>query len=177
MGPQRVRHNWVTELNWKAKVIYVYVYIHCSICVLTFLYIWTYTHSEGKNLKQLTRNKKLTGWKYREMLPMMIFRSETLDNGCFLNYILNIFQIFCIKHELCVYAWSLSCVWLFVTPWTEARQAPLSTVFSRQEHWSGLPCPPPGDLPNPEIEPRSPTLQADSLSSKPPGSPNMSDFC
>ena len=43
--------------------------------------------------------------------------------------------------------------------------------FSRRGYWSGLPCPPPGDLPNPGIEPRSPTLQADSLSSEPPGKP------
>ena len=43
--------------------------------------------------------------------------------------------------------------------------------FSRQEYWSGLPCPPPGDLPSPGIEPRSPTLQADSLLSEPPGKP------
>ena len=43
--------------------------------------------------------------------------------------------------------------------------------FSRQEYWSGLPCPPPGDLPNPGIEPRSPALQADSLPSEPPGKP------
>ena len=43
--------------------------------------------------------------------------------------------------------------------------------FSRQEYWSGLPCPPPGDLPNPGIEPRSPALQVDSLPSDPPGKP------
>ena len=43
--------------------------------------------------------------------------------------------------------------------------------FSRQEYWSGLPCPPPGDLPNPGIKPRSPRLQADSLPSEPPGKP------
>ena len=43
--------------------------------------------------------------------------------------------------------------------------------FSRQEYWSGLPCPPPGDPPNPEIELRSPTLQADSLPAEPPGKP------
>ena len=49
------------------------------------------------------------------------------------------------------------------TPWTIARQAPLSMEFSRQECWSGLPFPPPRDLPNPEIEPRSPALQEDSL--------------
>ena len=47
----------------------------------------------------------------------------------------------------------LSCVWLFVTPWTVAHQAPLSMGFSRQEYWSGLSCPPPGDLPNPGIKP------------------------
>ena len=44
-------------------------------------------------------------------------------------------------------------VWLFATTWTAARQAPLSMAFSRQEYWSGLPCPPPGDLPQPGIEP------------------------
>ena len=55
------------------------------------------------------------------------------------------------------------------TPWTVARQAPLSVGFSRREYWSGLPCTPPGDLPNPGIEPKSPTLQVDSLSSEPPG--------
>ena len=49
------------------------------------------------------------------------------------------------------------------TPWTVARQAPLSVGFFRQEHWSGLPFPSPGDLPDPGIEPGSPALQADSL--------------
>ena len=47
----------------------------------------------------------------------------------------------------------LNIVWLFVTPWTVARQAPLSTEFSRQEYWSELPLPPPEHLPNPGIEP------------------------
>ena len=50
-----------------------------------------------------------------------------------------------------------------MTPWTVTHQAPLSLEFSRQEYWSGLACPSPGDLPNPGIERRSPTLQADSL--------------
>ena len=49
-----------------------------------------------------------------------------------------------------------SCVQLFATPWTAACQAPLSMGFSRQECWSGLPFPPPGDLPDPGIEPMSP---------------------
>ena len=47
---------------------------------------------------------------------------------------------------------------LFVTPWTIVHQAPLSMGFSRQEYWSGLPFPSPGDLPDPGIEPKSPTL-------------------
>ena len=47
--------------------------------------------------------------------------------------------------------------------WTEACQAPLSMGFSRQEYWSGLPFPSPGDLPNPGTEPGSPALQADDL--------------
>ena len=50
------------------------------------------------------------------------------------------------------------CIWLFATPWTVARQAPLSMGFSRQEYWSGLPFPSPGDLPDPGIEPTSPAL-------------------
>jgi len=54
------------------------------------------------------------------------------------------------------------------TPWTVAHQAPPSMEFSRQEYWSGLPFPSPGDLPNPGIKPRSPALQADALTSEPP---------
>ena len=50
---------------------------------------------------------------------------------------------------------SLSRVWLLATPWTVAHQAPLSMGFSRQEYWSSLPCPPPGDPPDPGIEPVS----------------------
>ena len=60
----------------------------------------------------------------------------------------------------------LSRVRLFATPWTIAYQAPSSMGFSRQEYWSGLPFPSPGDLPYPGIEPRSPALWADALSSK-----------
>ena len=70
---------------------------------------------------------------------------------------------------------SLSRVRLFATLWTIADQAPPSMGFSRQEYWSGLPFPSPrdppdpGDLPDPGIEPRSPALEADALTSEPPG--------
>ena len=64
----------------------------------------------------------------------------------------------------CVCVWScFSRVWLFTTPWSVASQAPLSMGFLRQEHWSGLPWPPPEALPDAGIKPVSPALQADYL--------------
>ena len=65
-----------------------------------------------------------------------------------------------------MYAWALTHIRLFAVPWTVAHEAPLSMGFSRQEYWSGLSFPSPGDLPNPGIEPTAPVssaLQADSL--------------
>ena len=95
-----------------------------------------------------------------------------------------------------------SCVQLFATLWTVAHQTPLSLGFSRQEYWSGLPCPPPGDIPDqgiklmsayissvglafsspsalpyPRIKPGSHAMQAASLPSKPPGKPTSGKEC
>ena len=83
------------------------------------------------------------------------------------------FQQTFIRHQLRM----LSCfsrVQLFVTLWTVARQAPLSMGSSRQEYWSGLSSPPPGDLPDPGIKPTSPALQAASLLRIHRGSPGTS---
>ena len=68
---------------------------------------------------------------------------------------------------------SLNRVRFLQPPWTIAYQAPPSMEFSRQEYWSGLPFPSPGDLPDPGIEPESPALQADALLSEPPGNPSL----
>ena len=91
------------------------------------------------------------------------------------SFIFYVSSRFCLKTELFlfVYRWrvlrrhaqSLGHVRLFATPWTVAHQAPLSMGFPRQEYWSGLPFPSPGDLPDPGIEPRSPALEADTLTS------------
>ena len=88
--------------------------------------------------------------------------------------IIGIFILFVVVIILWVYVVivvceSLSCVWLFATPWTVARQSPLSIEFSRQEYWSRLSLPSPGNLPNPGTEPGSASLQADSLPSEPSG--------
>ena len=66
----------------------------------------------------------------------------------------------CSLHLDCCVLSRFSCVWLFVTPWTAARQVCLSVGFSRQESWSGLPCPLPEDLPHPGTESESPALAA-----------------
>ena len=70
----------------------------------------------------------------------------------------------------------LSCIWLFATPWTVARQAPMSLEFPRQEYWSGLPFPSAGDLSNPGIEPVSPTLAGGFFTTAPPGKPQLSSI-
>ena len=77
-----------------------------------------------------------------------------------------------IQNNLHLCAQSLSRVQLFATPWTVACQATLSMGFSRQEHWSGLPCPPPGRLPDPGIEPASPVLAGGFFTTEPPGKPH-----
>ena len=77
----------------------------------------------------------------------------------------------------CVVLSLSSRVRLCATPWPVACQAPLSVGLSRQEHWSGLPCPSPGGLPDPGMEPGFPTLQADSLPAEPPQDPGHRASC
>ena len=63
------------------------------------------------------------------------------------------------------------CVWLFATPWTVTCQAPLSVEFCRQDYWSGFPFPPPGNLPDPGIQPMSLALAGGFCTTEPPGNP------
>ena len=81
----------------------------------------------------------------------------------------------CVRAHACEHAQLLSCVQLFPSPWTGAHQAPLSMGFSSQEHWSELPFPTPGDLPDPGIEPESPAspaLAGGFFTTEPPGKPS-----
>jgi len=80
----------------------------------------------------------------------------------------NFFLCYVEKICMCIISlrYSLSHMQVFATPWTVAHQAPLSMGFSRQEYWSGLPFPSPGDLPDPGIKPWSSALQADCLPSE-----------
>ena len=78
------------------------------------------------------------------------------------------------RYSMCACMLSCFClVWIFATLWTVAHQAPLSIGFSRQEYWSGLPFPSPGDLPDPRMEPGCPELQVDSSPLSHQGSPDI----
>ena len=77
------------------------------------------------------------------------------------------FYILCIVHAV------HSRVQVFVTPWTVAHQAPLSIGLSWQQYWSRLPFPPPGDLPDPRIEPMFPELAGGFFTTEPPGKPHL----
>ena len=95
--------------------------------------------------------------------------------SCLLHIIISVVNNWYIHSSLgfsyLLWKWKWSHVRLFETLWTIAYQAPLSMGFSRQRHWSGLPFPSPGDLPNSGIEPGSPALQADALLSEIPVKP------
>ena len=88
---------------------------------------------------------------------LLVVPKDTPQFSCTYWEIIEIlWLIFVVWRALCMPVLSrFSRVWLFATLWTTAYQAPLSMGFSRQEYWSGLPCPPPGDLPDLGIEPAS----------------------
>ena len=91
-----------------------------------------------------------------------------------------VYMYICICMCICIYICcatkSLQLCPFFAALWTVAHQAPLSMEFSRQEYWSGLPYPSPGDLLNPGIEPWSPALQGSALLSEPPGKPHINIY-
>ena len=124
-------------------------------------YIW----SEGKLLSRV--QLFATSWTVANQAPpsMGFSRQEYWSGLPFLfPGDLNLGPRHCMQtlyrlsHYSSVWVKSFTCVWLFAIPWTVAYQASQSMGFSRQEYWSGLPFPSPGDLPDPEIEPGSPAL-------------------
>ena len=109
---------------------------------------WTMEHHEGASAHVFRSLCSLPGWHLRVLLntPFILLTSALLSPAW-------ITPLQCVCVHVCV--WVLSCVPSFVTPWTVACQAPLSMGFPRQEFWSELSLPIPGDLPNLGIEPIS----------------------
>ena len=109
---------------------------HLKTCTIT--YVNTYMHSEHPDIHYSAGEKE---------------HCQYIGNPISAFYMVVLVLCLCVCAQLCQDS---------VTPWTVARQAPLSMEFSRQEYQSDLPFPAPGDLPNPGSKPRSPALQADS---------------
>ena len=116
-------------------------------------------------LALLVHTNSLLFWKVEDVLHDSTYWIFCAPSDKFCSF-LTLAYIFCLFVSRSVWL-SCSVVSDSATPWTVTHQAPLSMEFSRQEYRSGLPFPSPGDLPDPEIEPTSPTLQADSLPSEP----------
>ena len=119
---------------------------------------------------------QLSNWTANNNLSFPLSHTAVCTPGFFYYLIWSSFhyQLHSLSLIVCMHVQSLSRVQLFVTLWTVDHKAPLSMGFSWQEHWSGLPFPPPGDLPDSEIEPESPVspaLQADYLPLSHWGSP------
>ena len=151
--------------------IYVCVYKYIYTCMLScFSHVWLFTtpqtvaHQAPLSMgftHTCTHAHTHTHTHMHTFVFQMLFHCRLLQD---IEY-----SFLCSSVKVKVKVKSLSRVRLFVTPWTVAYRVPPSMEFFRQECWSGLPFPSPGDLPDPGIEPGSPALQADALSSEPPG--------
>ena len=141
----------------------------------------------ANQLSQITQDRERDLPPRWETNPTLLQAASCFQAACFPSFSLSVWsvlllcliQLLLFTTTLCLlieffplgdqWVKLLSRVRLFVTPWTVAHQVPQSMEFSRQEYWSGLSFPSPGYLPNPGIKPGSPALQADALSSEPPG--------
>ena len=170
-GPFTVE-KWLLPLQRFPRVIY-------SPCILT-------THMSGAVRKSRLRNssdggciqgmmmscltRPLIGQCLPAVTPLQVWSPALQFSSAVTVHL--VFIMCQVRLYVCMFLLVQSC--LIVIPWTVACQAPLSMEFSRQEYWSGLPFPSPGDLPDPGINPASPAWQADSLPAGSPGKPTRS---
>ena len=148
-------------------LFYIYYYDYPWFCLGTVTYVYALITLIGFKLYS-SPTKLLRIKPSMSLLQFPVFLAPFRPHFSWLNpsYVVSGPWKWKVKVKL------LGRVWLFVTPWTVAHQAPLSMGFSRQGYWSGLPFPSPGDLPSPGIEPRSPALKADTLTSELPEKPS-----
>ena len=133
------RYGWDTEFPWWSKLGLILPHTVLSP------FEWP---------RQLSPSFRTSGWGSSNVKPQD--HNIALDNGALWTAPSWVQMAIPLRElQLGARAQLLSCVWLFGTPWTVALQAPLSMEFPRQEYWSRLPCPSPGDLPNPGIKPAS----------------------
>ena len=177
MGSHRVGHDWSDLAAAAAVVILILI---CKMILQT---------AHLKQSRGFTRWTEESSRLYSEIMDLGVLScvwSSNEMNGffffffflCWIRFFFFFFKLYFnqLSTVCCAFVLSrFSHVWLLATPWTVAHRSPLPTGFSRQEYWSGLPCPPPGGLPNPGIKPASltsPVLsgrQAGSLPRAPTG--------
>ena len=163
------------------------VSLHGSKVLLNEQVDWHSSNGNTSPVRLLSTCWFLTEWeitdKHRKKATVMTY----LDNRWELDNSMNSYLAsyrhrwlnieISIEMSVCTECALLSRVRLFVTPWTVACQAPLSIQFSRQEYWSRLPFPPPGDLPDPGIELMSPALADRFFTPEPPGKYTQNSIC
>ena len=153
------------------KLTWVYMLSHSS-CVQLFVTLWTVIHQTPLSMGFFRQEY----WSGVPWPPPLVFPTQ----GSFMSPALTGgFSTTSTTWESQKLTCMLSCIQLFANLWTVALQAPVLLELSRQEYWSGLPCPAPGDLPAPGIKPPSPgapALQADSLPLSHWGSPGIGNF-
>ena len=158
----------------------VYTHVHIHLCVYMYLCVITVLVQSPSRVYLRPHELQHIRLPCPSLYPWVCSNSRPLNQQCHLTILSSVVpfsscpQYFPVYICVCIKSSqmkSLSRVRLFATPWTIGYQAPPSMGLSRQEHWSGLPFPSPGDLPDPGIEPGSPALQADALTSEPPGKP------
>ena len=205
MGSQRVRHDLANEKQQQARKVLLLLLVSCLsfpvlFCLLCIqrgewmIYHWSFISFEHTTVNLFSQTSNLHKWLQNEpysetqtenFVSALILRLSVPYHKHFQYFILFIFLEFLYAVQVpipllmcvCVQLSHFSCVWLFATLWAVAHQAPLSMGFSRPKYWSGLPCPPAEDLPDPGIEPKSlksPALAGDSLPRVPPGKPHPS---
>ena len=145
--------------------VYIYIYIYTLIVKICTVISWC-----QKFFYALT--KAHNGLTEKIVLWFPVYWCRVSSFRAFLTLVVFLFN-FCVCVCVCVWK-SLSHFWLFTTPWTVAHQTPLFMEFSRQEYWSGMPFPSPGDLPDPGIKPKSPAFGAVSLPPEPLEKPLIS---
>ena len=143
--------------------LYIYIYTHTLIIKICTVISWC-----QKFFYALT--KAHNGLTKKTVLWFPVYWCRISSFRAFLTLVAFLFNFY-----VCVCVWkSLSHFWLLTTPRTVAHQTPLFMEFSRQEYWSGMPFPSPGDLPDPGIKPKSPAFGAVSLPPEPWGTPLIS---
>ena len=138
------------QRNWIIFSLYTFIYAPIKQVMVGTLSAWSIL------------NYQLRMWIFYSYAFLFFFSKFTKSLPWFLSFIsickCSLCAVLCLVTQSCLTLW---------TPWTVVCQSPLSMGFPKQEYWHGLPCPSPGDLPNPGLEPRCLTLQADSLATEP----------